>query len=49
LEAQAAHRLSRVEQTLLRLHVLILDEVGFVPFSKLGADLLFSILAPRYP
>jgi DNA replication protein DnaC len=45
LEAQAAHRLSRVEQALLRLHLLILDEVGFVPFTKLGADLLFSILA----
>jgi DNA replication protein DnaC len=45
LEAQAAHRLSRVEQALLRLQLLILDEVGFVPFSKLGADLLFSVLA----
>ena len=45
LEAHAAHRLSRFEQALLRLHLLILDEVGFVPFSKLGADLLFSALA----
>lgn len=45
LEAQAAHRLSRYEQSLLRLHVLILDEVGFVPFTKLGADLLFSVLS----
>lgn len=45
LEAQAAHRLSRVEAALLRLQLLILDEVGFVPFSKLGADLLFSALA----
>jgi DNA replication protein DnaC len=45
LEAQAAHRLSRYEQALLRLHLLILDEVGFVPFTKLGADLLFSVLS----
>ncbi|MCL6554123.1 MAG: IS21-like element helper ATPase IstB [Firmicutes bacterium] len=45
LEAHAAHRLSRVEQALLRLHLLILDEVGFVPFTKLGADLLFSVLS----
>ncbi|HEU5330803.1 MAG TPA: IS21-like element helper ATPase IstB [Thermomicrobiales bacterium] len=44
-EAQAAHRLSRVEQQLLRHQVLILDEVGFVPFTKAGADLLFSFLA----
>ena len=36
---------SRYEQGLLRLHLLILDEVGFVPFTKLGADLLFSVLS----
>ncbi len=45
LEAQAAHRLGPFERSLLRLTLLILDEVGFVPFSKLGADLLFSCLA----
>jgi DNA replication protein DnaC len=45
LEAQASQRLSRYEQSLLRLHLLILDEVGFVPFTKLGADLLFSVLS----
>jgi DNA replication protein DnaC len=45
LEAQAQHRLARVEQALLRHHLLILDEVGFVPFTKLGADLLFSFLS----
>jgi DNA replication protein DnaC len=44
-EAQAAHRLSRVEQHLLRHQVLILDEVGFAPFTKAGADLLFSFLS----
>jgi DNA replication protein DnaC len=45
LDAQTQHRLIRLEQTLLRHHLLILDEVGFVPFSKLGADLLFSFLS----
>jgi DNA replication protein DnaC len=45
LDAQAQHRLARFEQALLRHHLLILDEVGFVPFSKLGADLLFSFLS----
>jgi DNA replication protein DnaC len=44
-EAQAAHRLSKVERQLLRYHLLILDEVGFVPFTKAGADLLFSFLS----
>jgi DNA replication protein DnaC len=45
LEAQAAHRLTRFEANLLRLDLIILDEVGFVPFTKAGADLLFSCLA----
>lgn len=44
-EAQAAHRLGRFESALLRYQVLILDEVGFVPFTKAGADLLFSFLS----
>jgi DNA replication protein DnaC len=44
-EAQAVHRLSKVERQLLRYHLLILDEVGFVPFTKAGADLLFSFLS----
>ncbi len=45
LEAQAAHRLGRFESALLRFQLLILDEVGFVPFSKIGSDLLFSFLS----
>jgi hypothetical protein len=32
--------LARVEQALLRHHLLILDEVRFVTFTKLGADLI---------
>jgi len=45
IEAQAAHRLGRFESALLRHHLLIIDEVGFVPFTKVGADLLFSFLS----
>lgn len=45
LEAQANHRLQRYEAALLRLDLLLLDEVGFVPFTKTGADLLFSFLS----
>jgi DNA replication protein DnaC len=45
LEAQAVHRLGRLEASLLRLNLLILDEVGFVPFTKSGADLFFSCLS----
>jgi len=45
IDAQAAHRLSRVEDALRRQHLVIIDEVGFVPFTKSGADLLFSCLS----
>jgi len=45
IEAQAAHRLGRFEGALLRHHLLVIDEVGFVPFTKAGADLLFSFLS----
>jgi DNA replication protein DnaC len=37
IEAQARLRLSKLESALLRLDLLVLDEVGFVPFSKTGA------------
>lgn len=39
IEAQAQLRLSKLEAALLKLDLLILDEVGFVPFSKVGAEL----------
>jgi len=48
IEAQAQLRLSKLETTLLKLDLLILDEVGFVPFSKTGAELLFGVLTERY-
>jgi DNA replication protein DnaC len=48
VEAQAQLRLSKLEAALLKLDLLILDEVGFVPFSKTGAELLFGVLSERY-
>ncbi len=48
IEAQAQLRLSKLEATLLKLDLLILDEVGFIPFSKTGAELLFGVLTERY-
>ncbi len=35
---------SLLEASLLRLDLLVLDEVGFVSFSKVGAELLFGVL-----
>lgn len=48
IEAQTQLRLSRIEASLLKLDLLILDEVGFVPFTKTGAELLFGVLTDRY-
>ena len=48
MEAQAQLRLSKVEAALLKLDLLILDDVGFIPFSKPGAELLFGLLTDRY-
>jgi DNA replication protein DnaC len=47
-EAQAEHRLSRLEQQLDRLDLLVLDELGFVKLSADQAQLLFILLAHRY-
>jgi DNA replication protein DnaC len=48
VEAKAQLRLSKLEASLRRLDLLLLDEVGFVPFSKVGAELLFGLLSERY-
>ena len=48
MEAKAQLRLSKLEASLLRLDLLVLDEVGFVPFTKAGAELLFGVLSDRY-
>ncbi len=47
-EARQEHRLSRVEAYYQRVEVLILDEVGFVPFARDGAELFFNLCAARY-
>lgn len=48
LEAQEAHRLSQLERTLSKLELIVLDEVGFVPFSQRGAQMLFTFISQRY-
>lgn len=47
-EAQAAHRLSRFEQQLDRIDLLICDELGFIRLGADEAQLLFIMLAHRY-
>ncbi len=48
LEAQEQHTLGRRMAQIQKLDLLILDEVGFVPFTPEGARLLFQVCADRY-
>lgn len=48
IEARKEKDLTRVVQRYTRYDVLILDELGYVPFSKEGAELLFQVLAERH-
>ena len=48
LEARDARELTRLQQRLLRVDVLIVDELGFVPFDRVGGELLFNLITDRY-
>ena len=47
-EAEQDRQLLRLRQHLARLDLLILDELGYVPASKAGAELLFDVIASAY-
>lgn len=48
LEAREERQLLRLRQQLGKLDLLILDELGYVPASKAGAELLFDVIATAY-
>jgi len=48
IEARQEKTLQRLLQKYGRYDLLILDELGYIPFSKEGAELLFQVLAERY-
>src|SRR3954465_11787787 len=48
LEARDGRELTRLQQRLLRVEVLIIDELGFVPFDRVGGELLFNLITGRY-
>jgi len=48
MEASDERRLLRLQKQLVRLKLLIIDELGFVPLSKTGAELLFETISQRY-
>lgn len=48
LEMRENRSLQRLHKQLERLDLLILDELGYVPFAKAGAELLFDVVARAY-
>ena len=48
MEARDERRLLNLQRQLARLNLLIIDELGFVPLSRTGAELLFEVLSKRY-
>jgi DNA replication protein DnaC len=41
-------RLQRHQKQMAAQDLLIIDELGFVPLSKTGAELLFEVISQRY-
>ena len=48
MEAREDRELTRLKRQLSKLDLLILDELGYVPASKLGAELLFDVISTAY-
>ena len=48
LEAREERQLQRLQKQLEKNHLVILDEFGYVPFSKTGAELLFDVVSQAY-
>ena len=48
LEARDEERLLRYQKQMASYELLIVDELGFVPLSKSGAELLFEVFSQRY-
>ena len=48
LERREERQLEQFNRQLERLDLLVLDELGYVPFSKAGAELLFEVISRAY-
>jgi DNA replication protein DnaC len=48
LERREDRQLERLMGQLERHHLIVLDELGYVPFSKTGAELLFEVVSRAY-
>ncbi len=48
IEARDRRELGRLEARLRRVDLLVLDELGFVPFDRAGGELLFGVFSDRH-
>jgi len=48
MEAHEDRQLMRLRHRLSKLDLLVLDELGYVPASKVGAELLFDVISTAY-
>ena len=48
MEARNERRLLRLQKQLAAYRLLIVDELGYVPLSPSGAELLFEVFGQRY-
>lgn len=48
VEARDARELGRLQRRMQNIELLIVDELGFVPFDRTGGELLFNLLSDRY-
>ncbi len=48
IAAQDAHQLPKLLNTALRHQLIVLDELGFIPFTQTGAELIFQFCATLY-
>lgn len=48
IEAKGSRSLGRLERRIAKSKVLVIDELGFVPFDREGGELLFNLLSGRH-
>jgi DNA replication protein DnaC len=48
MEARDERRLRLLQKHLAKVDLLIVDELGYVPFTAVGSELLFEVLSRRY-
>ena len=48
MEARNERTLKRLQKHLAQVKLLIIDELGYVPFTAVGSELLFEVFSQRY-